>query len=80
MSSEKQNTSKPTPPRDWKAEVDKQWQKISQFGSDFYLKHQENFSLKKVSAILGGGLAFACPWEKAIDMAINYITKDPQCK
>lgn len=59
MSSEKQNTSKPTPPPDWKAEVDKQWQRISQFGSDFYFEHQEMFSLKKVSAILGGALALA---------------------
>jgi membrane protease subunit HflK len=59
MSSEKQNTSKPTPPPDWKAEVDKQWQRISQFGSEFYFEHQNLFSLKKVSAILGGTLALA---------------------
>ncbi len=59
MSSEKQNTSKPTPPPDWKAEVDKQWQRISQFGSDFYFEHKDMFSLKKVSAILGGTLAIA---------------------
>jgi len=59
MSSENQNTSKPTPPPDWKAEVDKQWQRISQFGSDFYFEHKDMFSLKKVSAILGGTLAIA---------------------
>ena len=57
MSSEKQNTSKPTPPPDWKAEVDKQWQRISQFGSDFYLEHKDLFVLKKVSAALSGALA-----------------------
>jgi len=55
MSSE-HNTRKPTPPPDWKAEVDKQWQRLTQRCTDFYSAHQALFEFKKVSAILGGGL------------------------
>ncbi len=56
MSSEN-NTSKPTPPPNWKAEVDKQWQRLTQRCADFYTAHQALFAFKKVSAILGGVLA-----------------------
>lgn len=54
MSSEPQNTSKPTPPPDWKAEIDKYWQQVSQYGLDFYEAHQAWFSLPKLSLALGG--------------------------
>jgi len=57
MSSEKHNTSKPTPPPDWKAEADKVWQQVSQRGADFYHDHKHLFSLPKIGAVLGGTLA-----------------------
>ena len=56
MSTEKQNTSKPTPPPDWKAEIDKHWHKISQRGTDFYQAHKHHFSLQRVGTVLGGTL------------------------
>ena len=56
MSSEN-NTSKPTPPPDWKAEVDKQWQRLTQHCTDFYNAHEALFAFKNVSAILGGVVA-----------------------
>lgn len=54
MSSENNNTSKPTPPPDWKAEIDRQWQKFSQCSTAFYLQHKQQLSLPKISALLGG--------------------------
>jgi membrane protease subunit HflK len=57
MSSENNNTGKPTPPPDWKAEADKVWQQVSQRGADFYHDHKHLFSLPKIGAVLGGTLA-----------------------
>ncbi len=59
MSSEKHNTSKPTPPPDWKAEADKVWQQVSQRGADFYRDHKHMLSLPKIGAAVGGSLALA---------------------
>jgi membrane protease subunit HflK len=59
MSSENNNTSKPTPPPDWKTEADKVWQQFSQRGADFYHGHKNLFSLPKIGAALGGTLALA---------------------
>ncbi len=59
MSTENHNTGKPTPPPDWKAEFDKRWQRFNQLGLDFYHEHKQQFSLTKVSAVLGGVLAIA---------------------
>ncbi|QWF71338.1 FtsH protease activity modulator HflK [Methylomonas paludis] len=59
MSTEKPNTSKPTPPPDWKAEIDKHWQRLSQRGSDFYQSHQQLFGVQKVAAVAGAGLLVA---------------------
>ncbi len=59
MSSENNNTGKPTPPPDWKAEADKYWQQVSQYGVDFYQAHKELFSLPKISAALAGILTLA---------------------
>ena len=56
MSSEKQNTSKPTPPPDWKAEIDKHWHRISQLGMDFFHAHQHLFSMQLVAVALSGTL------------------------
>ena len=53
MSSDNNNTSKPTPPPAWKAEFDKRWQKYSQLGQDYYLAHQALFSLSKIVAATG---------------------------
>ena len=57
MSSEKHNTSKPTPPPDWKVEDDKYWQRLSQRSAAFYQDHRDLFSLPKIGAALGGTLA-----------------------
>ena len=58
MPTENNNTSKPTPPPDWKAELDKQWQRLSQRGADFYQQHKPMFALKKVALALGGVALF----------------------
>lgn len=57
MSSEKQNTSNPTPPPDRKVEADKYWQQVSQRSAAFYHDHKDLFSLPKIGAALGGTLA-----------------------
>lgn len=59
MSTEKHNTSKPTPPPDWKAEADKVWQQVSQRGADFYRDHKHMLSLPKIGVAVGGSLALA---------------------
>jgi modulator of FtsH protease HflK len=56
MSSENNNTGKPTPPPDWKAEIDKYWQQVGQYGTEFYNDHRDWFSLPKLGAALGGML------------------------
>lgn len=58
MSTEKP-TSKPTPPPDWKEEIDKHWRQLSQRGADFYLAHKQQLSLQKIGAVAGGGLLLA---------------------
>jgi membrane protease subunit HflK len=57
MSSENNNTGKPNPPPDWKAEFDKYWQRISQFSNDFYQGHKQYFTPAKIAPLLGGVLA-----------------------
>ncbi len=52
MSSENNNTSKPNPPPDWRAEFDKYWIKISQRGLDFFQAHKQIFSVKKLGISL----------------------------
>ena len=59
MPSGNNNTSQPTPPPDWKAEIDKRWQKITRRGADFYQAHQQLFSLTNIGAVLGGTLLLA---------------------
>jgi membrane protease subunit HflK len=56
MSSENNNTSKPTPPPDWKAEFDRQWLKLNQLGLDFYQSHQQLFSRKTLGSVLSGAV------------------------
>ena len=53
MSSENNNTSKPTPPPDWKAEFDRQWLKLNQLSLSFYQSHQQLFSRKILGSVLG---------------------------
>ena len=53
MSSENTNTSKPTPPPDWKAEFDRQWLKLNQLSLSFYQSHQQLFSRKILGSVLG---------------------------
>ena len=55
MSAENPNTSKPTPP-DWKAEIDKHWQRISQWSNAYYNQHKHLFSLTKIAPALGSTL------------------------
>jgi membrane protease subunit HflK len=57
MSSENNNPSKPTPPPDWKAELDKRWQNLCQFSSAFYQGHRYYFALSNIGPILGASLA-----------------------
>jgi membrane protease subunit HflK len=59
MSSENHNTSKNTPPPDWKAEADKVWQQVSQRSADFYQGHKQLFSLPRLGAVVGGTLALS---------------------
>jgi membrane protease subunit HflK len=53
MSTENNNTSKPTPPPDWKAEFDRQWLKLNQLSLSFYQSHQQLFSRKILGSVLG---------------------------
>ena len=59
MSSENPNTSKPKPPPDWKAEIDKHWHRLNQLGADFYQEHKRLFSPHNVGAALGGAAVLA---------------------
>jgi membrane protease subunit HflK len=56
MSSENNNASKPTPPRDWKAEIDRYWQRFNQRGAEFINGHQQLFSTYRIVQVLGSGL------------------------
>ncbi len=59
MSTENQNASKPTPPPDWKAELDKHWRRINQYSLNFYQQHKTLFAAKKIALAIGGLSAFA---------------------
>jgi len=59
MSSEEHDTSKQTPPPDWKLEVDKQWKQFSAKAGNFYNDHKQLFSLNKIASALGGTMAVA---------------------
>ena len=56
MSSDDNNTSKPTPPPDWKAEIDKHWRQLNERGAAFYQEHPQLFAVRKVAAAVGGVL------------------------
>ncbi|MGD0960968.1 MAG: FtsH protease activity modulator HflK [Methylomonas sp.] len=60
MSTENPNTSKPTPPPDWKAEFDKHWQRISRKSSDFYHAHKQLLAPEKIVPALA--LVFFAAW------------------
>ncbi|MDP3875724.1 MAG: FtsH protease activity modulator HflK [Methylobacter sp.] len=53
MSSEKHSTERNQQP-DWKFELEKNWKTLYRKSSDYFLNHKDQFSLAKVSGIVGG--------------------------
>ncbi|MDO9141408.1 MAG: FtsH protease activity modulator HflK [Methylobacter sp.] len=53
MSSEKHSTERNQQP-DWKFELEKNWKMFYRKSSDYFLNHKDQFSLAKISGIVGG--------------------------
>ncbi len=55
MSTEKPNTTQRNPQPDWKFEFEKHWKAVCQKSLDYFHRHQQQFSLSKTGAMVGGG-------------------------